>query len=166
MRIVGQDEIRRSVDFAQAIAAMREAVIAQSRGDLDTPMPMHLDLSAGGGGEVHIKSSYRKGGRHFALKIAGSYAKGPYGSIVLVSGAVLRHDLAIYRGLALVALNDHGDPSWSAHRVRRTPRLSSETRLNKDDRSHATPTRLSRVSSAPSACSTAPRSELQTRPTV
>ncbi len=85
MKIVGPDEIRRSVDFAQAIAAMREAVMAQSRGDLDTPMPMHLDLSAGGGGEVHIKSSYRKGGRHFALKIAGSYAKRPYGSIVLVS---------------------------------------------------------------------------------
>ncbi len=85
MRIVGHEEIRRSVDFAQAIAAMREAVIAQSRGDLDTPMPMHLDLSAGGGGEVHIKSSYRKGGRHFALKVAGSYAKRPYGSIVLVS---------------------------------------------------------------------------------
>ena len=41
---------------------MREAVLAQSRGDCDTPMPMHLDLSAGGGGEVHIKSSYRKGG--------------------------------------------------------------------------------------------------------
>ncbi len=64
---------------------MREAVIAQSRGDLDTPMPMHLDLSAGGGGEVHVKSSYRRGGRHFALKVAGSYAKRPYGSIVLVS---------------------------------------------------------------------------------
>ena len=46
---------------------------------------MHLDLSAGGGGEVHIKSSYRKGGRQFALKVAGTYAKRPYGSIVLVS---------------------------------------------------------------------------------
>ena len=85
MKIVGPEEIRRSVDFARAIDAMREAVLAQSRGDLDTPMPMHLDLSAGGGGEVHIKSSYRKGGRHFALKVAGSYAKRPYGSIVLVS---------------------------------------------------------------------------------
>jgi ornithine cyclodeaminase len=85
MRIVGREEIRRSVDHAHSIAAMREAVIAQSRGDLDTPMPMHLDLSAGGGGEVHIKSSYRKGGDYFALKVAGSYAKRPYGSIVLVS---------------------------------------------------------------------------------
>ena len=64
---------------------MREAVVAQSRGDCDTPMPMHLDLRLGGGGEVHIKSSYRRGGPRFALKIAGSYAKRPYGSIVLVS---------------------------------------------------------------------------------
>jgi ornithine cyclodeaminase len=64
---------------------MREAVVAQSRGECDTPMPMHLDLAAGGGGEVHIKSSYRKGGLHFALKVAGTYAQRPYGSIVLVS---------------------------------------------------------------------------------
>jgi ornithine cyclodeaminase len=85
MRVVGTDEIRASVDFEQAIAAMREAVMAQSRGECGTPMPMHLDLAAGGGGEVHIKSSYRKGGRRFALKVAGSYARRPYGSIVLVS---------------------------------------------------------------------------------
>jgi ornithine cyclodeaminase len=85
MRVVSSEEIRRSVDLAGAIAAMREAVIAQSAGECGTPMPMHLDLAAGGGGEVHIKSSYRKGGRHFALKVAGSYAKRPYGSIVLVS---------------------------------------------------------------------------------
>ena len=85
MRVVGIEEIRRAVDFTQAIASMREAVVAQSRGELDTPMPMHLDLASGGGGEVHIKSSYRKGGRRFALKVAGSYVRRPYGSIVLVS---------------------------------------------------------------------------------
>jgi len=85
MNVVGQGEIRRALRPSDAIAAMREAVLAQSRGECDTPMPMHLDLSAGGGGEVHIKSSYRKGGRHFALKVAGTYARRPYGSIVLVS---------------------------------------------------------------------------------
>jgi ornithine cyclodeaminase len=85
MRVVGPEEIGRSIDFAETIAAMRDAVIAQSRGECDTPMPMHLDLSPGGGGEVHIKSSYRKGGSRFALKVAGSYATRPYGSIVLVS---------------------------------------------------------------------------------
>jgi len=48
---------------------------------------MHLDLSSGGGGEVHIKSSYRRGGERYALKVAGTYATRPYGSIVLVSVA-------------------------------------------------------------------------------
>lgn len=85
MRVVGTDVIRGAVSRAAAIAAMREAVMAQSAGACDTPMPMHLDLSAGGGGEVHIKSSYRRGGSHFALKVAGSYVRRPYGSIVLVS---------------------------------------------------------------------------------
>lgn len=85
MKVIGQDEIRRLVSPGRAIAAMRDAVLAQSRGACDTPMPMHLDLSPGGGGEVHIKSSYCKGGRHLALKVAGSYVRRPYGSIVLVS---------------------------------------------------------------------------------
>lgn len=85
MKVIAQDEIRRRIGAARAIAAMREAVIAQSRGDCDTPMPMHLDLSAAGGGEVHIKSSTCKGGRHVALKVAGNYVRRPYGSIVLIS---------------------------------------------------------------------------------
>src|SRR5258705_13106257 len=66
---------------------MRDAVLAQARGECDSQMPMHLDLSAGGGGEVHIKSSYRRGGRHVALKVAGTYAERPYGSIALISAA-------------------------------------------------------------------------------
>ena len=77
MRVVGPEEIRRAIDPVEAVAAMREAVVAQSRGECDTPMPMHLDLASGGGGEVHIKSSYRKGAARFAIKIAGSYAKRP-----------------------------------------------------------------------------------------
>jgi ornithine cyclodeaminase len=87
VKIIGQEEIRRVVSAPQAIAAMREAVLAQSRGECDTPMPMHLDLSPGGGGEVHIKSSYCKAGRHIALKVAGTYVRRPYGSIVLLSVA-------------------------------------------------------------------------------
>src|SRR5215468_2043926 len=85
VRVLGREEIRRRVNPRQAIAAMRDAVLAQSRGECDTPMPMHLDLSPGGGGEVHIKSSYRRGGRHVALKVAGTFVQRPYGSIVLVS---------------------------------------------------------------------------------
>jgi len=51
---------------------MREALIAYSRGECDTPMPMHLDI-AQACAEVHIKSSYRRGGRYFALKIASTF---------------------------------------------------------------------------------------------
>jgi ornithine cyclodeaminase len=87
MRVIGPDEIRRAISLPRAIAAMRDAVLAQSRGECDTPMPMHLDLAAAGGGEVHIKSSYRRGGRHVALKVAGTYVQRPYGSIALMSVA-------------------------------------------------------------------------------
>jgi ornithine cyclodeaminase len=87
MRIVDEARIRGAIGAPAAIDAMREAVIAYSRGELETPMPMHVDLSSGGGGEVHIKSSYRRGGTAWALKVAGTYASRPYGSIVLVSVA-------------------------------------------------------------------------------
>ena len=69
MRVVSFEDVRRSVPPEAAIGAMREALLAQARGECDTPMPMHLDVSAGGGGEVHIKSSYRQ--RRTALRPQG-----------------------------------------------------------------------------------------------
>lgn len=51
---------------------MREALIANSRGECDTPMPMHLDI-APEQAEIHVKSSYRHGGKYFALKIASTF---------------------------------------------------------------------------------------------
>ena len=41
-------------------------------GECDMPMPMHLDI-APERGEVHIKSSYRRGGSYFALKVASTF---------------------------------------------------------------------------------------------
>jgi ornithine cyclodeaminase len=87
MRTVGIEEIRRAVSPATAIDAMREAVIAYSREECETPMPMHLYLAEDHGGEVHMKSSFRKGGRHFALKMAGTFATRAYGMVMLVSAA-------------------------------------------------------------------------------
>jgi ornithine cyclodeaminase len=85
MRLIGLEEIRRSIGLPESIAAMREAVIAQSRGECDTPMPMHLYLGPEHSGEVHIKSSYRKGGPYFALKMAGSFPARAYGMMFLIS---------------------------------------------------------------------------------
>jgi ornithine cyclodeaminase len=122
VRIVGAEEIRRSIGLSAAIAAMRDAVIAQSRGECDTPMPMHLDLSSGGGGEVHVKSSYRKGARRFALKVAGTYASRPYGSIALVSVATGETAVFFDDGGYLTDLRTAAVAAMTARELGRTDR--------------------------------------------
>jgi ornithine cyclodeaminase/alanine dehydrogenase-like protein (mu-crystallin family) len=72
VHILDLPQIRATLVDSEIIAAMRDALIAQSDGECDTPMPMHLDIP-GESAEIHIKSSYRSGGRFFALKIAGTF---------------------------------------------------------------------------------------------
>jgi ornithine cyclodeaminase len=64
---------------------MRDALIAYSRGECDTPMPMHLQLPDLA--EVHIKSSYRRGGPYFALKIAATFPAAGTNGMMLLSSA-------------------------------------------------------------------------------
>jgi len=120
MRLVGLEEIRRSIGFSDSIDAMRQAVIAQSRGECDTPMPMHLDLSPGGGGEVHLKSSYRKGGPHFALKMAGSFSSGPYGIVLLISARTGKTDVYFDDGGYLTDLRTAAVAAMVARELGRT----------------------------------------------
>ncbi len=100
MEVVDARTIRASVSLPEAVEAMRNALIAQSRGECDTPMPMHLDV-APEKAEVHIKSSYRRGGRFFALKVAtgfpGNLARGlPVGSgMMLLSSAETGEPVAV-----------------------------------------------------------------------
>jgi ornithine cyclodeaminase len=72
MIVIPEEAIRKSIDYRRIIPLMREALMAQSRGECDTPMPMHLDIP-GESAEVHIKSSYRSGGRYFVLKVASTF---------------------------------------------------------------------------------------------
>src|SRR5579872_692009 len=72
MRILDLAEIRSALVDSEVIDRMRAALIAQARGECNTPMPMHLDITPESG-EVHIKSSYRRGGKYFALKIASTF---------------------------------------------------------------------------------------------
>ena len=74
MRLLPLDEIRPVLEYSEIIGRMRAALIAYSRGECETPMPMHLEIPAQDA-EVHIKSSYRRGGRYFALKIAGTFPR-------------------------------------------------------------------------------------------
>ena len=72
MRILELSEIHRVLTYRDIIDRMRAGVIAYSRGECEMPMPMHLAIDTA---EVHMKSSYRRGGRYFALKIAGTFPR-------------------------------------------------------------------------------------------
>ena len=47
MRILELAEIQRVLAYGKIIDRMRDAVTAWSRGECDTPMPMHLDIAGG-----------------------------------------------------------------------------------------------------------------------
>ncbi len=87
MQIITLAQIRTRIDDLAVIDCMREALIAQSRGECDTPMPMHLVTGTleKPGGEVHMKSSYRRGGKHFALKMATTFGGVGNGMMMLAS---------------------------------------------------------------------------------
>jgi len=84
VRIITFDEVRQVLDFHEVAQRMRAALIAHSRGECDTPMPMHLDI-AERSAEVHMKASYRRGGRYFALKIAATFPPSGNGMMLLSS---------------------------------------------------------------------------------
>src|SRR5437764_2469339 len=86
MQILDLTQIKRVLDYREVIDRMRDALIAFSRGECDTPMPMHLDI-ADRRAEVHMKSSYRRGGRHFALKIAATFPGSVGNGMMLLSSA-------------------------------------------------------------------------------
>jgi ornithine cyclodeaminase len=80
VRLLNIDEIRKRIDDVKIIDRMRDALMAHSRGETLTPMPMHLDIHPG---EVHIKSSYRSGEKNFALKMATTFNGAGNGFILL-----------------------------------------------------------------------------------
>lgn len=82
---ISGSRIRDAVEPRGVIPLMRDALMAHSRGESVTPMPMHLDLPPAA--EVHIKCGYRPGGNYFVLKAAGSFASGTNGAMLLFSAA-------------------------------------------------------------------------------
>jgi ornithine cyclodeaminase len=82
VRVLTLDEIRPRIDDLAVIGYMRDALIAHSRGECETPMPMHLSINLG---EVHMKASYRRGGKFFALKMASTFGGVGNGMMLLAS---------------------------------------------------------------------------------
>ncbi len=105
MRILDIAEIRAALVDSEVIDRMRAALIAQARGECDTPMPMHLDI-APVSGEVHIKSSYCRGGKYFALKVASTFPGNVSRGISTGSGMMLL--CSAETGQPLAMLEDEG----------------------------------------------------------
>ncbi|HUB81676.1 MAG TPA: ornithine cyclodeaminase family protein [Bryobacteraceae bacterium] len=105
MRILELPAIRQSLAYADVIPLMRDAFIAQSRGDCETPMPMHLDIA--GEAEVHMKSSYRRGGRYFAMKVASTFPGNLARGIPTGNGMMLLASAATGEPVVLLADAGH-----------------------------------------------------------
>jgi ornithine cyclodeaminase len=97
MRILELAEIHRVLAYPEIVDRMRDAVTAYSRGECDMPMPMHLTI-APVSAEVHMKSSYRHGGRYFALKIAATFPGN------------LARGLPVGNGMMLLSSAETGEP--------------------------------------------------------
>ena len=106
MRIVALPEIQRALVYRETIDVMREALLAYSRGECDTPMPMHLDIAAAHA-EVHLKSSYRRGGKYFALKIAGTFPENQARGLPVGSGMMLLSSAETGEPVAFLADGGH-----------------------------------------------------------
>lgn len=106
MRLLRLDEILPLLDYRAAIDCMRDALIANSRGECDTPMPMHLDIDDEQA-EVHMKSSYRRGGNYFCLKIAGSFPNNRELGISTSAGMMVLSSAQTGAPVALLADDGH-----------------------------------------------------------
>jgi len=105
VRIVSFEEIRGALVYSEIVAAMRAAVIAYSNGECDTPMPMHLAIEPEA--EVHIKSSYRRGGKYFALKTAATFPGNAARGLPVGGGMMLLSSAQTGEPVALLADGGH-----------------------------------------------------------
>jgi len=102
VRIVELPQIRAVLNYREVIDRMRGALLA----DAITPMPMHLDIAAEDA-EVHMKSSYRRGGRYFALKIASTFPNNRVRGLPTGNGMMLLCSAETGAPVALLADEGH-----------------------------------------------------------
>jgi ornithine cyclodeaminase len=106
VRVLHLSEIERLLNYPEVIDRMREALRASSAGECDTPMPMHLKI-APENAEVHMKSSYRRGGKYFALKIASTFPGNLSRGLPVGNGMVLLCSAETGAPVALLADEGH-----------------------------------------------------------
>jgi ornithine cyclodeaminase len=105
MLILEWDQLQNRLMDPEVIDLMRDALIAQARGQCETPLPMHLDITPAEA-EVHMKSSYRRGGKYYALKVASSFPKNREHGASVGNGMIML--FSAETGEPVAILNDGG----------------------------------------------------------
>jgi hypothetical protein len=103
--IVGIDALRPLLDRGRVIAAVRQALIWQSEGKVQSPLPGQL-LFAEPHGDCHIKYGHVAGSPTFAIKVATGFYDNPRLGLPVNHGLILVFDALT--GAPRVLIKDDG----------------------------------------------------------
>jgi len=105
VRVVSEAAIRELVSPADAVAAVRQALVQLARGEAVMPEPSELDL-AEARGDVHVKGAYLKGTPYFSFKAASGFYDNPARGLPVNAGLVMVFDAQT--GFPAAVLFDNG----------------------------------------------------------
>ncbi len=103
--IFNEEQIRRAVGAAEAIAAVRAAFAADGRSETVVPAVINLAIP-GTDGEFHVKTAYVAGTPHVAVKVASGFYGNPLRGLPTGSGMMMLFDAAT--GMPAALLLDNG----------------------------------------------------------
>jgi ectoine utilization protein EutC len=105
VRLVTEQQVRGLVSPADAVTAVRAALVQLARGAVVMPEPSELDL-AEARGDMHVKGAYLKGAPYFSYKAASGFYDNPQRGLPVNAGLVLVFDAAT--GFPSAILFDNG----------------------------------------------------------
>jgi ornithine cyclodeaminase len=91
VRVVSESAVRELVRPADAVAAVRQALIQLARGEAVMPAPSEMDL-AQARGDMHVKGAYLAGAPYFSYKAASGFYDNPRRGLPVNAGLVLVFD--------------------------------------------------------------------------
>jgi ornithine cyclodeaminase/alanine dehydrogenase-like protein (mu-crystallin family) len=91
MKVYDELEIRRAVDAAAAVAAVRDAFRADGQRRTTVPAVINLPIP-GADGEFHVKSAFIDGVPHVAVKVASGFYRNPERGLPSGAGLMLLFD--------------------------------------------------------------------------
>ena len=103
--IVQESDLRRVMTPARAVAAIREAFIADGKGLTRVPPVINLDIPSARG-EFHVKTAHITGVPHIAVKVASGFYDNPAKGLPSGSGLMAVFDAAT--GFPAALLLDNG----------------------------------------------------------